>query len=237
MWVSSASPPREVRALLVAYVGSLRSIFWIATLVFIEIYLFAVIGVFLYGREEQHMYDDDAFPDAFEDALGESIAAYFGSVQAAMATLLQVRRRRDRAARGRRARGRATRVWYHGLARRWSLVGEMGRARRGCAAMCGVECGSREPRVAGPHGGGVMLSMNHATRVLAFRLRFCRHGMLAVGATRSRRRRRRRPSGYCRCSRSTTGSRSCDRSRRTAGQRGRTSSRSSSLARSGCSTS
>ena len=52
-------------------------------------YLWAVVGVFLYGRTDPHS-DHEDLAESFSEATGEEIEDYFGSVSRAMQTLLQV---------------------------------------------------------------------------------------------------------------------------------------------------
>jgi voltage-gated sodium channel len=77
----------EVRYLLVGYLDSLRSIFWISTLVFAEVYLFAVVGVFLYGGGEK---GHDELRNHFFESTGSEIDEYFGSITDAARTLVKV---------------------------------------------------------------------------------------------------------------------------------------------------
>jgi voltage-gated sodium channel len=76
----------EVRYLLSGYVDSLRSIFWISALVVVEIYLFAVVGVFLYGGREA---DHDELRDHFFDVTGQEISDFFGTITSAAKTLVK----------------------------------------------------------------------------------------------------------------------------------------------------
>ena len=89
-----------------AFLQALRSVFWVAVMITIFLYVAAIVAVNTFGESR---VDSETARD-FEERVGAPIDDYFGTVQLAMATLMQARERGRARARARRAPARAARA-------------------------------------------------------------------------------------------------------------------------------
>ena len=90
----------RLQVLANAFLQALRSVFWVAVMITIFLYVAAIVAVNTFGESR---VDSETARD-FEERVGAPIDDYFGTVQLAMATLMQAREREASA----RARARAS---------------------------------------------------------------------------------------------------------------------------------
>ena len=76
----------ELRSIVFAFIGAMRSISWICLLIFVLTYIYAIMAVYLYGGGLM----DDGLENHFESMNGQPLDLYFGDVVAAAGTMLQI---------------------------------------------------------------------------------------------------------------------------------------------------